>query len=153
MVSELRTNGFRVRLHIVGFALGREADKRGMRQLAECTGGRFFDAQDSQALRGAIEQALAVPYDVLDAAGSRVASGLTSQGAIAVPEGVYTIVVHAAGQPIRIADVPIAHDQFTRVELKKEGQEVGTHVLGPVHKRETPRAAETKAVRPTPRRK
>jgi von Willebrand factor type A domain len=153
VISELLAKGFQVRLHVVGFALGREADKREMRQLAEPTGGRFFDAQDGQALRGAIEQALAVPYDVLDAAGSRVASGLTGQGAITVPEGVYTVVVHVAGQPIRIADVRVTYDQFTRVELKKEGQEVGTQVLGPVQKNETPRAAEAKAGRPSPRRK
>jgi von Willebrand factor type A domain len=149
VISELLAKGFRVRLYIVGFALGREADKREMRQLAEPTGGRSFDAQDAQTLRGAIEQALAVPYDVLDAAGSRVASGLIGQEVITVPEGVSTIVVHAAGQPITIADVWVAHDQFTRVELKKEGQEVGTQVLGPVQRHETPWAVEAATASPS----
>ena len=131
VVSELLAKGFQMRLNVVGFALGDEATKREMQQIAELTGGHFFDAKDAKALRGAIEQALAVPYDVLDAAGSRVASGLTGQEPIAVPEGVYTLVVRAAGTPITLADVRVAHDQFTRVELKKEGQEVGTRVLGP----------------------
>ena len=134
VVSELLAKGFQLRLNVVGFALGDEATKREMQQIAELTGGHFFDAKDAKALRGAIAQALAVPYDVLDAAGSRVASGLTGQEPIAVPEGVYTLVVRAAGTPITIADVRVAHDQFTRVELKKEGQEVGTRVLGPVQK-------------------
>jgi hypothetical protein len=129
VVSELLDRGFQMRLNVVGFALGDEATKREMQQIAERTGGHFFDAQDTRALPGAIQQALAVSYDLLDAAGSRVASGVTGQGAIAVPEGVYTVVVRAAGKPITIVDVRIAHDQFTRVELKKEGQEVGTHVL------------------------
>jgi von Willebrand factor type A domain len=149
VVSELLAKGFQVRLHIVGFALADEAAKRELQQLAERTGGRFSDTKDAKALHGAIEQALAVPYDVLDAAGSRVASGLTGQGAIAVPEGVYTIVVHAAGQPITIADVRVAHDQFTRVELKKEGQEVGTQVFGLVQRHETPWAVEAAAAPPS----
>jgi len=153
VVSELRAKGFRVRLLIVGFALDHETAKRELQQLAERTDGQFIHAKDREALRGAIEQALAVPYDGLDAAGSRGASGLIGQGAITVPEGVYTVVVRASGQPITIADVRVTHEQFTRVELKKEGQEVGTQVLGPVQKNEAPWAAEAKAVPPSPRRK
>jgi Mg-chelatase subunit ChlD/osmotically-inducible protein OsmY len=145
VVSELLAKGLKVRLNIVGFALADEATKREMQRIADLTRGHFFDAKDAKALRWAIEQALAVPYDALDAAGSRVATGLTGQGAIAVPEGIYTVVVRAAGKPITIADVRIAHDQFTRVELKKEGQEVVTRVLGPVRRHEAPWDTEAKA--------
>ena len=148
VVSELLAKGFQLRLNVVGFALADEATKREMQQIAELTGGHFFDAKDAKALRGAIAQALAVPYDVLDAAGSRVASGLTGQEPIAVPEGVYTLVVRAAGTPITLADVRVAYDQFTRVELKKEGQEVGTRVLGPVQRNEAPWAVEARAAPP-----
>ena len=138
VVTELLAKGFQMRLNVVGFALGDEATKREMEQIAALTGGHFFDAKDAKALPGAIARALAVPYDLLDAAGQRVASGLTGQEPIAVPEGIYTLVVRAAGPNITVADVPVAHDQFTRVELKKEGQEVGTRVLGPVQKNEAP---------------
>jgi hypothetical protein len=153
VVSELLAKGFQLRLDVVGFALADAATKREMQQIAELTGGHFFDAKDAKALRGAIEQALAVPYDVLDAAGSRVASGVTGQGSIAVPEGVYTVVVRGVGTPIKIADVRVAHDQSTRVELKKEGQEVGMQVLGPVQRHEAPWAVEAAAAPPSPRRK
>ena len=136
VVAELLAKGFQMRLNVVGFALGDEATKREMEQIAALTGGHFFDAKDAKALPGAIARALAVPYDLLDAAGQRVASGLTGQEPIAVPEGIYTLVVRAAGPNITVADVPVAHDQFTRVELKKEGQEVGTRVLSPVQKDE-----------------
>jgi Mg-chelatase subunit ChlD len=138
VVAELLAKGFQMTLNVVGFALGDEATKREMEQIAALTGGHFFDAKDAKALPGAIAQALAVPYDVLDAASHRVTSGLTGQEPIAVPEGVYTLVVRAAGTPITLADVRVTHDQFTRVELKKEGQEVGTRVLGPVQKNEAP---------------
>jgi hypothetical protein len=49
--------------------------KREMEQIAALTGGHFFDAKDAKALPGAIAQALAVPYEVLDAASHRVTSG------------------------------------------------------------------------------
>ncbi len=39
-----------------------------MERVAEITGGRFFDAQDTAELRQAMREALAAPYDVLDAA-------------------------------------------------------------------------------------
>jgi Mg-chelatase subunit ChlD len=153
-ISELRAKkGFHVRLLVVGFALDHEAVERGLRQLAELTGGQFIHAKDGEALRGAIEQALAVPYEVLEAAGSPVASGHVGQGAISVPEGVYTVVVRAAGKPLTIVDVRVAHDQFTRVELKKEGQEVGIQVLAPVQKNGAPWAVETAAAPPSPRHK
>jgi len=68
---------------------------------------------------------------VLDAAGARVGGGLTGQGTINVPEGVYAVVVQAAGKPIRIPNVRVAPNGFTKVVLKKEGEEVGIQVQGP----------------------
>jgi hypothetical protein len=128
-VSDLLTQGMQVRLDIVGFALAEEAVKQEMERIAALTGGRFFDARDAAGLRSAIEQALAVPYEVHDAAGEKVGGGPTGQGAIAVPEGLYSVVVSAAGTPLTVPDVRVVHNELTRVELKKEGQEIGTQVV------------------------
>lgn len=130
-VVELQRKGLKIRLNIVGFALADAATKRDMERVAQLTGGKFFDAANAKALTQAIEQSLAVPYELLDAAGTKVGSGLTGQGTINVPEGVYTVVVQAAGKPIRIPNVRVAPGGFTKVVLKKEGQEVGIQVLGP----------------------
>lgn len=132
VVSELLAKGFKVRLNIVGFALVKEATKQEMERVAQLTGGHFFDAKDGKALQGAVQQALAVPYDVLDASGTHVGGGLTGQGVITLPEGMYTTVVHAMGEPIIIPGVRINQNQLTKVELKKEGQEIKTRVLEPV---------------------
>ncbi len=130
-VSALLAAGLKVRLNIVGFALADPATKRDMERVARITGGMFFDAANAAALTRAIQESLAVPYDVLDAAGARVGGGLTGQGPIKVPEGVFTVVVRAAGEPITVPRVRVALNGFTKVVLKKEGREVGVQVLGP----------------------
>ncbi len=120
--------GLEVRFDVVGFALAEEKVKQDMREVARITGGNFYDVSDSAALQAAIEQALAVPFEVLDAAGERIAGGKTAAGAVQVPEGVYTVVIHSAGEAIEVPDVRVAANGETRVELKKEGQEVGIKV-------------------------
>jgi len=130
-VAELQSKGLKIRLNIVGFALADAATKRDMERVAQLTGGKFFDAANARALTQAIEQSLAVPYDVLDAAGTKVGGGLTGQGTVNLPEGVYAVVVQAAGKPIRIPHVRVAPNGFTKVVLKKEGEEVGIQVQGP----------------------
>jgi Mg-chelatase subunit ChlD len=130
-VAGLQAKGLKVRLNVVGFALADAATKRDMERVAAMTGGKFFDAQNAKALTQAIQQALAVPYDVVDAAGTRVGTGVTGQDRIALPEGVYTIIVRASGTPIFVPDVRIAPGGFTKVVLRKEGQEVGIQVQGP----------------------
>jgi VWFA-related protein len=131
VVSELVARGIKIKLNIVGFALADVATKQEMERVARLTGGRFFDASNAKTLTQAIEQALAVPYDVVDAAGTKVAGGVTGQGGVKVPEGIYTIIVRAAGKPIEIPNVRIAASRFTKVVLKKEGQEIGIQVQGP----------------------
>lgn len=131
VVAGLLAKGLKVRLNIVGFALADASTKRDMERVARLTGGMFFDAGNAKALTAAIRQALAVPFDVLDAAGTRVGGGLTGQGQVSVPEGIYTVVVRAAGSPITVPRVRVAPDGATRVVLKKEGQEIGVQVLGP----------------------
>jgi Mg-chelatase subunit ChlD len=130
-VAELQAKGLRLRLNIVGFALADAATKRDMARIARMTGGSFFDAASARALTQAIEQSLAVPYDVLDAAGTRIGGGLTGQAAVSVPEGVYTVVVRAAGRPITVPNVRAAPGGFTKVVLTKEGDEIGIQVHGP----------------------
>lgn len=131
VVSELVAKGIKIRLNIVGFALAEAAVRQEMDRVAKLTGGKFYDARNARALQQAIQQSLAVPYDVLDAAGTRVGGGVTGQGTVKVPEGIYTVVVRAAGTPIQIPNVRITANGFTKVVLKKEGQEIGVQVLGP----------------------
>lgn len=131
VVSDLLAQGLQLRLNIVGFALADAATKAEMEKVARLTGGRFFDAKDSEGLRKAISQSLAAPFDVLDTAGTRVASGVSGQGPIDVPEGLYTVVVHAAGEVVTIQNVRLAQNKPTKVELTKQGKAISSRVVGP----------------------
>jgi len=130
-VAELLAKGLKVRVNVVGFALAEEAVKQEMNRVAELTGGRFFDAKDAKGLRKAIQESLGVPYDVLDPAGTKVSSGVTGQTPIEVPDGIYTIVVAVAGKSVTIPNVRITEKKSTKIELRKEGQEIRSRVVGP----------------------
>jgi hypothetical protein len=134
VAQRLVLEGLNVRVNVVGFALADENVKQDMRHVAEITGGYFFDAQNRQGLRASLKSALAVPFDVVDTNGVQVGSGLTGQGSIQVPEGLYSVIVRGAGEPIVVPDVRIICDQYCRVEVKKEGQEIGTRTLGPMER-------------------
>jgi hypothetical protein len=131
VVSEMVAKGIKVRLNIVGFALAEAAVRQEMERVAKITGGKFYDAQNAKALRQALQQSLAIPYEVLDAAGVRVAGGLTGEAPIQVPEGVYTVTVQAAGTPIVVPNVRVRYQAFTKVVLRKEGRQIGAKVQGP----------------------
>lgn len=130
-VSGLIEKGLKVQVNIVGFALEEEAAKSEMRRVAELGGGRFFDAGNASALRDSIEQALAVPYDVLNSAGRKVAGGLVGKSGVQVPEGTYTVVVNVTGKPITIRDVRIVSNKSTTLEMEQQGQQINTRVLAP----------------------
>jgi hypothetical protein len=128
--------GMQLRVDVVGFALAEEAVKLEMGRVAEITGGRFFDAQNSDELRQAIRGALAAPYDVLDAAGTRVGGGVIDRGSIAVPAGTYTVAVRGVDEEIMVRNVPIAYGKVTGLDLTKVGPNVETEILGPAAKDE-----------------
>jgi Mg-chelatase subunit ChlD len=138
VVAALAQQGLNVRVNVVGFALADAKTKLDMEKVAARSGGRFYDATDQDALEAALEQAMAAPFELQDAAGQHVAKGVTGSNPIEVPEGHYKLVVQAVGEPILVRDVRIAHEHWTRVVLKKEGQEVGSQVSGPVPLAEYP---------------
>ncbi len=74
---------------------------------------------------------LSARHEVRDAAGVRVAGGLTGEAPIKVHEGIYTVTVRAAGKPIVVPNVRVRYQAFTKVALRKEGQEIGVKVIGP----------------------
>jgi len=57
-----------------------------------------------------IEEALAVPYDVLDDSGAKVASGVAGAATTSLPVGTYSVVIQATGDPINIPNVQIKQD-------------------------------------------
>lgn len=96
-VAELRAQGLDVRVNIVGFALDQGGLKQTFEKLASLGGGSYFDAGKRDDLAPALRQAFAIPFDVLDASGKKIAQGSIGGEEIALPEGDYTITTAHGG--------------------------------------------------------
>lgn len=131
VVEELLEQGLEVRVNIVGFALADEQTRADMRQITDLTAGRFFNAADREELLASVTTALAVPFDILDAAGIRVGGGLVGDEAIELPAGSYSIVVRTAGGEVTVPGISVAQESTTGVELFREGAEIGHRIVEP----------------------
>jgi hypothetical protein len=132
VATRLAELGMTLRVDVVGFALAEESVKQEMERVAEITGGRFFDAQNSDELREGIRRSLAAPYVVVGQAGESIGSGVTDRGAIALPAGLYTVTVGGVDEEITVVNVRIGYDRATGVALTKAGAIIETEVLGPI---------------------
>jgi len=119
-----RDAGIAMNLNIVGFALAEESLKQQLEALSASTGGRFFDANNAEALRSELKQAIAVPYDIFDSGDVLAGSGLIGEEPIKLPEGRYTIKVHSASGIVEIPVVEIKADSTTRIRLTKTGDQI-----------------------------
>lgn len=128
-VSELLAQGLKLRVNIVGFAFADDATKLEMQRVAELSRGHYVDAASPMQLRSAVEKALAVPFDVLDAQGASAGAGLVDQGVVEVPEGTYKVVVQVPDGPVTVNNVHIVAHKSTTVELNPEGQTVVGRVV------------------------
>lgn len=120
-----------LRLNIVGFALADAAVKGRLAELANLTGGAFFDAARAGELQASLDKALSAPFVVRDAGGNAVAEGRVDGGAVDVPAGRYTVDVPRRGEPVRVSGVDVVTGERTRVALEKEGDLVDVTVDAP----------------------
>ena len=100
-IETLRAAGVDVRVNIVGFAVDDEGLKGKFRYWAELGGGGYFDAANAEQLGASLTQAVQAPFDVYDAKGQIIATGVVAGDAVEVPAGVY--VVRTRTTPARTA--------------------------------------------------
>ncbi len=116
-IVSLRQQGFDVRLNVVGFTVTDKKLKDQMASWAKAGGGQFFAAADQKALSGALNQAIRVPYRVLDDQGQVVAQGTVDGDPIRLPAGVYRVEVMT--NPVKILEgvtVTSGKDRVVRVK-------------------------------------
>lgn len=116
VIESLAEKGVEVTVNIVGFAIDDQALERQFAEWAELGGGRYFSASDEQGLSEALEDALQVPYEVLDAGGERVAEGLVGGEPVELEQGVYRVVVGTV-PPQTFDQVEVVGEQEARLEL------------------------------------
>ncbi|HEV2148889.1 MAG TPA: VWA domain-containing protein [Longimicrobiaceae bacterium] len=115
-IRSLKEQGMDVRVNIVGFGVDEAELKAEFQRWAELGGGRFFDAKNGEELGRALQEALRPKFQVLDAAGSVVASGTAGGRPVQLPPGRYTVRVLTT--PARVIDnVQIAPKHLQRVEV------------------------------------
>ena len=131
VVKELKEQGIDVRVDIVGFALAEEKVKEDMQRAAEAGGGRFFDAQDRDALAAAIRKTLAMPFEVLDGRGGQAATGLTDQEAMNLYQGDYSVIVRTAKGDVTVRDVRVVEGRLSEVVLAREDDGIRVRVSSP----------------------
>jgi len=125
LVRSLKANGFDLRVNVVGFALADLDTKAVMTEVAEASGGRFFDAQDARSLSAAIRQSFGdVAYEVLDAKGAVVADAHVGDETVRLRAGSYSVRVLMAGQPLIWDSVAVGAKSLTVMDVRRESDSV-----------------------------
>jgi hypothetical protein len=103
-IERLRKGGIGTRVSIVGFALDDEKLATTFRRWSDAGGGAFFDAKDAAGLDKSLTEALRPGFDVLNAQGQVLASGLVGGDAVAVSAGNHTVRVkgRTANKPVTV---------------------------------------------------
>ena len=123
VVRELRAAGVDVRIDIVGFDVSQGPTASALRNLAELGGGAFYDARNASRLKASLLQSLSAPFEVLDSTGKAVARGTIGGSAVAVPAGLYEVVIRAKNE-IVLPEVLVRDQDTTLIEIDKEGDTI-----------------------------
>jgi hypothetical protein len=90
-IAGLRQAGLTTRISIVGFALDDQALADTFRRWSDAGGGAFFDAKDAAGLDKSLAEALRPVFEVVNAQGQVLASGVVGGAAVAVPAGNHNV--------------------------------------------------------------
>lgn len=108
--------GTHVRVNIVGFAIDELMLQETFAEWARLGNGKYFNARDRDELVASLRESIEVPFSVIDAAGTVVATGTVNGAAVVVEAGTYRVRAHA--EPARGADgVVVEPEQETRIVL------------------------------------
>lgn len=108
-ITDLRSAGFDVTLNVIGFDFDAddvEAARERFRSWAELGGGQYFDASSAAELAGALASSVALPFEVLDAAGELVARSTVNGSAVELEGGIYTVRV-LSEEPVVFENVAV----------------------------------------------
>jgi hypothetical protein len=116
-IAGLKRAGAAVRVNIVGFAIDDARLAATFRLWSELGNGLYFDAKDGASLSAAMAQAMRPRFEVLNAEGKVVASGIAGGAPVGVMPGNYT--VRAASHGGKSHPVLVKAKQTSTVALTK----------------------------------
>ena len=117
--QELISLGYELRIHVVGFDVSRNVAARDqLIEIAQATGGVYYDAENSAQLREALSLAAPFSYTVYDTEGDVVYAGRLGEAGPQLPAGSYTIVIDT-NPPITLSNVQVEEQQTTMITVEK----------------------------------
>jgi len=119
-IRGLVDQGIDVRVNIVGFAVDDETLKEQFEEWARIGGGQFYDASGADELGAAIAAALQPPFEVRDAAGAVIGSGIVGADPVRVSPGTYTVEVRS-DPPRDFQDVAVGNGEEVVLSLSDSG--------------------------------
>ena len=129
VAQRLTQENLELSLNIVGFALDAPAVLAQLAAAAAAGNGRFVQAAAAAELAAALDEALAAPFAVLDAAGAVVAEGRVDAGALALPVGRYDLRIATRHAPLLIRGIEVAAGTTAEVRLDRQGEEIGVTLV------------------------
>jgi hypothetical protein len=90
-IDTLRQSGVTTRVSIVGFALDDAALAATFKRWSDAGGGAFFDAKDAAALEKSLTDALRPGFEVVNAQGQVLVSGIVGGEPVTVPAGSHQV--------------------------------------------------------------
>ncbi|HEV7608871.1 MAG TPA: VWA domain-containing protein [Steroidobacteraceae bacterium] len=90
-IERLRKSGIGTRVSIVGFALEDQQLAATFRRWSDAGGGAFFNAKDAAGLDKSLTEAMRLGFEVVNAQGQVLASGIVGGEAVSVPAGNQTV--------------------------------------------------------------
>jgi len=117
--QELISLGYDLRFHVVGFDIRRNVPARDkLVEIAQATGGVYYDAESSEELRQALSMAAPFSYTVYDTDGNVVFAGRLGDSGPQLPTGSYTIVIDTT-PPITLSNVVVQEQQTTMITVEQ----------------------------------
>jgi von Willebrand factor type A domain len=111
--------GYDLQMHIVGFDISRNVTARDqLIEIAQATGGVYYDAENSEQLRQALSLAAPFSYTVYDLEGNIVFAGRLGEDGPQLPAGSYTIVIDTT-PAITLTNVVVSDQQTTTVNVQQ----------------------------------
>jgi Mg-chelatase subunit ChlD len=111
--------GYDLQMHIVGFDISRNLIARDqLIEIAQATGGTYYDADNSEQLRQALSMAAPFSYTVYDLEGNFVFAGRLGESGPQLPAGSYTIVIDTT-PAITLSEVVVSDQQTTTVNVEQ----------------------------------
>jgi len=111
--------GYDLRFHVVGFDIARNILAREqLIEIAQATGGVYYDANSSEGLRTALSLAAPFSYTVYDAEGAIVFSGRLGDSGPQLPAGTYTIIIDT-NPAITLSNVVVEEQRTTMITVEQ----------------------------------